>query len=210
MTTSSALELMVQTYEAEVWRGQEYLESRGLSIADASLYRLGVVADDRPESAQYVGRLAIPYITPAGVRDIRFRCINMACVTAEDCVGHPKYMSRPGEKGLMYNVGALWRDSETIAICEGEMDGVIMDLFSGAPAVGVPGANAWKSHFPKLFSDYQRVLVIGDGDRAGREFAKVVAASVENAMPVSMLEGMDVNKLYLAEGPGAIEALVAA
>ena len=194
------LEARTNRYAGEIRRATGCLEQRGLSTTDASMYRLGVVCDDSPESAPYKGRLSIPYSTPSGVKDIRFRSL--------DGEG-PKYLSRPGAPSLMFNVGALWRDSDTIAICEGEIDAIVMDLYSGIPAVGIAGANGWKQHYAKLFADYERVLVIGDGDSAGREFARTVCSKVESAIPVQMRDGLDVNDLYLLEGIDAIEKLVA-
>lgn len=200
MSTLLDLEQMTERYERSISLAEEYLSSRGLTIADAATYRLGVVSDDSPESAPYLGRLSIPYLTPAGVRDIRFRSLDGS---------DPKYMSRPGAHGLMFNVGALWQDADTIAICEGEMDAIVMDLYSGIPAVGIPGAQAWKKHFAKLFADYDRVLVIGDGDAAGREFVRSVVSKIDHAIPIHMDDGLDVNELYLLHGVEAVEGLVA-
>jgi len=202
MSTSRVLESLTQEYAANIIKAEAFLTSRGLTTEDAATYRLGVVVDDsNPESVPYLDRLSIPYQTPAGVIDIRYR-------TMEEGV-RPKYMSRPGAKGHIFNVGALWMDSDTIAICEGEFDAIVMDLFSGIPAVGIPGVNLWKPHFGRLFMDYDRVLVIGDGDEAGREFSKNLASKIENAIPIGMKEGMDVNGLYQNEGPDAIERLAA-
>lgn len=194
------LEERTQRYSGAIRKAGLFLEQRGLSIEDANTFQLGVVSDDSPESAPYKGRLSIPYRTPAGVKDIRFRSL--------DGEG-PKYLSRPGAPSLMFNVGALWRENDTIAICEGEIDAIVMDLYSGIPAVGIAGANGWKQHYTKLFADYERVLVIGDGDSAGREFARTICSKVEQAIPVQMRDGLDVNDLFLLEGIDAIEKLVA-
>lgn len=198
------LESRTVMYASEVQRAEGFLNGRGLSIEDASLYRLGCVCDDSPESAPYKGRLAIPYLTPSGVRDIRFRCLEDHRCKEH---GHSKYLSRAGAAGLLYNVSALWRDSDTIAICEGELDAVVMDLFSGIPAVGVPGANMWRPHFRKLFADYDRVLVLGDGDDAGKAFALVIVSKLENAVAVTLPQGMDVNDVLLSEGVLGVEEL---
>lgn len=193
-------ESLAARYEMNVHLAAEWLEGRGLTLEDAAAFRLGVVVDDSPESAPYKDRLSIPYLTPAGVVDIRFRSLMPL---------GPKYLSRPGAEGHLFNVAALWRDSAQIAICEGEIDAIVADLYSGIPAVGVPGVNLWKRHYRKLFADYDRVLVIGDGDEAGLEFANRIAAQMDNAVPVRMPNGLDINDLYLREGPPALEALIA-
>lgn len=194
-------EHLTARYEANIHLAADWLEGRGLTLDDASVFRLGVVADDSPESGPYKDRLAIPYLTPSGVVDIRFRTLMPL---------GPKYLSRPGADGHLFNVAALWRDSNEIVICEGELDAIVADLYSGIPAVGVPGVNLWKKYYRKLFADYDRVLVIGDGDEAGRDFANRIAGQMDNAFPVSMPDGLDINDLYLREGPRALETLIAA
>jgi hypothetical protein len=193
-------ETLTARYEENISLAADWLEGRGLIVDDAALYRLGVVNDDSPESGPYKGRLSIPYLTPNGVVDIRFRSMLPL---------GPKYLSRPGAAPHLYNVPALWRDSKQIAICEGEIDAIVMDLYSGIPAVGVPGVQLWKDHFRRVFADYDRVLIIGDGDDAGREFANRIAGTMDNAVAVKMRDGMDVNDLLLYEGITAVKGLVA-
>jgi len=193
-------ETLTARYEENISLAADWLEGRGLIVEDAALYRLGVVNDDSPESGPYKGRLSIPYLTPNGVVDIRFRSMLPL---------GPKYLSRPGAAAHLYNVPALWRDAKQIAICEGEIDAIVMDLYSGIPAVGVPGVQLWKDHFRRVFADYDRVLIIGDGDDAGREFANRIAGTMDNAVAVKMRDGMDVNDLLLYEGVTAVKGLVA-
>ena len=193
-------ETLTARYEENISLAADWLEGRGLIVDDAALYRLGVVNDDSPESGPYKGRLSIPYLTPNGVVDIRFRSMLPL---------GPKYLSRPGAAAHLYNVPALWRDAKQIAICEGEIDAIVMDLYSGIPAVGVPGVQLWKDHFRRVFADYDRVLIIGDGDDAGREFANRIAGTMDNAVAVKMRDGMDVNDLLLYEGITAVKGLVA-
>jgi len=58
-------------------------------------------------------RLAIPYITPSGVVDIRFRAMNGA---------DPKYMGMPGAKTSMFNAQVVLTASDYICVTEGEID----------------------------------------------------------------------------------------
>jgi DNA primase len=107
----------------------------------------------------------------------------------------------------MFNVVDLHLDSDIIAICEGELDTVVLAGEVGVPAVGVPGVGAWKPWFPKLFEPYRRVFVFadndnkkGDGSNPGMELAKKIKDSVERATIVHMPENLDVTDVFLARG----------
>lgn len=173
----------------------EYLRGRGFTEQVARTFRLGYVGDPLLGDEDYRGRLTIPYITPSGVIDIRYRALSD---------GGPKYMSRPGSTTHLFNVVDLLEPSDYIAICEGEMDTIVASGLCGIPAVGVPGANNWKDHFPLLFSDFRRVVVLCDGDQAGREFGKRVAKEIDGALVVTMPDGKDVNDVYLSEGQDGV------
>ena len=88
-----------QRYAAKIELAEEYLLSRQLSVDEARVFHLGMVDDPLPGHEAYKGRLAIPYITPSGVVDIRFRGINN-----ED----PKYMGLVGAKTTMFNTQACF------------------------------------------------------------------------------------------------------
>ena len=93
--------------------------------------------------------------------------------------------------------------SEYIAICEGELDTIVASAILGIPAVGVPGVQAWKPHFTRMFSGYGRVYIVGDNDikedgsNPGAEFSRMVAQEVSNSTIVSLPAGMDLNDLYI-------------
>lgn len=186
------LERATAAYEGHLADVMPYLSQRGISEQTARTYRLGYVAvppvrgDD-----EYVGRLSIPYVTTGGVVDIRFRAI-----TAGD---EPKYKSRPGTQTRLFGVTALTKDADTIVLCEGEIDTMTMNQI-GVPAVGVPGANAWKDHWRLLFADYDNIVVMCDGDQAGRDFGKRVAEKIDNVQVVHLPDGTDVNDLYTSGG----------
>lgn len=180
-----------ETYHRTVAGAAEYLAARGITEELAAMYHLGYVAEPLVGDEEYSGRLAIPYVTTSGPIDIRFRSLNGE---------QPKYLSRAGAKTHMFNVQALYRNSPWIAVCEGELDTIIMDGACGIPAVGVPGANNWRDHFRLLLEDYEIIFVLCDGDQAGRDFGKKIASEVDGATVVHLPEGMDVNDLYLTEG----------
>ena len=105
-------------------------------------------------------------------------------------------------------MNALLKNSDTIAICEGEIDAITMDALVGIPAVGVPGANNWRRHFRLLFEDYAQVFVMCDGDQAGKEFGKRISSELDGATVIHCPEGSDVNELFLNEGADGIRKRV--
>jgi phage/plasmid primase-like uncharacterized protein len=84
----------------------------------------------------------------------------------------------------------------------------------GIPAVGIPGVQAWKPHYAKLFSGYDTIYVVGDNDikedgsNPGMEFAKRVANEIFNSQIVTLPPGMDINDHYLQAGAEATKTLL--
>ena len=182
------------------------LEERGISELVAAKYQLGTVVDPINGHEMHDGWLSIPYITALG------HCVGFKFRRLDD--GKPKYGSPTGQKAHLYNVSDVSILSPHIVVCEGELDAVIVSGVLGIPAVGVPGVQAWKSHFAKLFSGYDTVLIVGDNDvkedgsNPGADFSKRVQQEVLNGQIVSLPPGMDVNDYYLAYGAEATRALL--
>ena len=185
------LEKATESYAQNLQEIVPYLASRGITEQTAVMFRLGFVREPEMGHEPYVGKLAIPYLTPTGVIDIRFRSLNSD--------GGPKYMSRPGATTHIFNINALSNDSDVLAICEGELDTVVATQ-AGFSAVGLPGANNWKSFYNRVLADWSKVILLCDGDNAGREMAKHLSRELDNVFPVFMPEGQDVNDVYLTEG----------
>ena len=194
------LEQAAATYHSQIDTAKEYLRTRGVTRRTADMYKLGVVATPMIGDEQYVGRIAIPYLTPTGVVDMRYRAMGN-----DDS---PKYLSRPGAHDTMFGVKAFQIDSDVIAICEGEFDTMIVNSEVGIPAVGLSGANKWKPWYSRAFQDYRKVFVLADGDQAGADMGKRIAQSIDVAVVVSMPEGMDVTDVFLAEGADGIRRRV--
>jgi DNA primase len=185
------LEKATENYAQNLQEIVPYLQSRGITEQTAITFRLGFVREPEMGHEPYVGKLAIPYLTPTGVIDIRFRSLNND--------SGPKYLSRPGATTHIYNINALSNDSDVLAICEGELDTVVATQ-AGFSAVGLPGANNWKSFYTRVLADWSKVVLLCDGDNAGREMAKHLSRELDNVFPVFMPEGQDVNDVYLLEG----------
>jgi DNA primase len=173
-----------------------YLAERGISESVARTFRLGVVAEPEVGHEMYEGRLAIPYLTRAGVVSLKFRCIIHEDCKAVDC---PKYLGL-SEATHMFNVNSFFEDSTFIAIAEGEIDAMVLSGLAGVPAVAIPGVKNWKPHYERCFVDYERVYVFADGDAYGKDFAKQLSHLLDGVTTVQMPTGMDVNEVYLQEG----------
>lgn len=188
---------LAETYHAALdERTLSYLAARGIDRDAASGYRLGLVVDPDPAHHSYAGRLSIPFLTPTGVVYMRFRCLE-----DHECKdhNHGKYQGVTGDSTHLYNVGALHQAGDTVVVTEGELDALI-STEAGMPAVGVPGATNWKPFYYRLFDDYERVIIVGDGDTAGREFVATLARNLGNSIRRPMPEGYDVNSFVLEHG----------
>jgi len=178
-------------YASQIHLAAEYLATRNLSVEEAQRFHLGVVKDALPGHEQYTGRLAIPYITPSGVVDIRFRAIGNA---------DPKYMGMPGAKTSMFNAQVVLTASDYICVTEGEIDCITVSTKTSHPAVGIPGANNWKPFYTRILDDFDTVIVLADGDTAGMDFGKKVSRELGNVNIVQMPEGHDVNSIVMLQG----------
>lgn len=181
----------VRKYQANISQAETYLKGRGFTEEAVRSAHLGVVVDPEPGHEQYVGRLAIPYITKTGIVDLRFRSLSPAV--------EPKYMGLTGATTKMYNVLDIERAGDWIGVCEGELDTLTLSSMVGIPCVGVPGANSWKKHYTRMLADFERVFIFADGDEPGREFAN----SLSRELPVTIIQmeqGEDVNSSYVKYG----------
>lgn len=180
-----------EKYKESIYLAEDYLRNRGIPLEVARLASLGVVEEPEVGHEQYIGRLAIPYITKTGVVDLRFRSLNPAV--------EPKYMGLTGAETKMYNVLDIEKANDFIGVCEGELDTITMSSCVGIPCIGVPGANSWKKHYTRLLADFERVFVFADGDQPGTEFARSLARELPVTI-VQLPEGHDVNSMYVQDG----------
>lgn len=179
-----------------------YLGERGIEKEAVSSFLLGTVTDPDPLHEPYRGRLCLPFVTPTGVVSLRFRCLeDHDCSVYKKTVDkyHAKYEGIQGDETRLYNVQALHDADTVVGISEGELDGLVGTI-SGIPTVGIPGGNNFKSHYYRLFEDFERVLIFGDGDSAGRKFAAELARNIPGGEAKVLPVGLDVSSFVLKEG----------
>jgi DNA primase len=185
------LETSATRYNRSLWRVEDYLEGRGLSLDFADDNLLGYVDDPLPGQEQFRGRLSIPYITRAG-------CVNLKFRTLEEDDG-PKYLNLSGFETNLYHVESFFAAKDFICVTEGEIDALSL-LSAGIPAVGVPGVKAWKPFYRRCFEDFPIIYGFCDGDEPGRDFGQFLAREIK-ARPILMPQGEDVNSMLVNEGP---------
>lgn len=179
-----------------------YLTARGLDAAAADRFRLGYVEPNEEDPKRYWHRLAIPYITPAGIVQIRYRCILPHHEKGQDDRGCPKYLGDSGAETTLYNAQTTIDATRIIFLTEGEMDAIAVESIAGYPAVGIPGANAWGKHphWPRCFVGIEQVILPADGDEAGAKLAGAVARSLPEVKIIELPPGDDANAV-LARDP---------
>lgn len=194
-----------------------YLDGRGVSTASRDRFRLGLVADPPPEHAKVRGRLAIPTLKRSGVTGFKFRCVREECIEQGACIGHGKYLTY--EPQSMYNVAALDTDAGYLAICEGEMDALILDGECGIPSIALPGVNSWESHsyWRRLLKDFSRIWIFADNDQGkaknvGKEFAEFLVEKLPQSviveLPAEDGEKADVNSVFVRRGRQHLRDLI--
>lgn len=207
-SSMALLEEAARTYEAAMLPSSpavEYLESRGIGESPRRIARLGWVTDENvaPGHEPFVNHISIPYIAPSGIVGMKFRRIDG---------GNPKYTAPLGQRVRMYNVMALQERSDTIVICEGELDTIVCNHIIGIPSVGIAGVSQFKPHFPRVLSGYGNVIVVADNDakedgsNPGQDLARRIIESIPRARNVLLPDGMDINEYYMAAGADAVRS----
>ncbi|WP_344580511.1 hypothetical protein [Nonomuraea roseoviolacea] len=201
--SKSSLEFLAQSTRQyqRAMRGspaEEYLMQRGLTQDSIRSFRLGYVADSMPGHEKYVGRIAIPYLSPdAMTLQLRFRRLG-------DGDG-AKFLSVPGDIPRPYNTRVLEEEHNVMFTVEGEPDTWIVTQ-CGLPVVGLPGVSSWRPEWALPLRQYDTVFHLADNDDKGQgaELGERMARDLPNLRTILWPDGHDANSLFLAEGPEAL------
>ena len=149
----------------------KYLRSHEVDVHLADEYVIGLV----PHGERNAGRLAIPYLTRAGVKAFKFRCLQDHNCGEADC---PKYLLEGDVR--IYNPAAFASAGNTIGVSEGEIDAAVATMHL-LPTVGFPGAQMWaanKAVWKFALRDYDDIIVFADGDKPGVDYARTLVADL--------------------------------
>lgn len=200
----NALEEALRGFETNLWMARDYLTGRGLTAETCRRFRLGVVGPG--ETKWYPGRLCLPYLSPAGVVDLKFRAL--------DNPPTGKYLYPVGgTEHRLFNAAALLEPSTSYVITEGELDAMSVSQATCMPCVSYPGTSGWKPSFTRAFYGCAEVIVVADGDQPGREAAREVARKIglcaDTVRIVDLDDGMDMNRILAEHGPEAVKEVLA-
>ena len=177
-------------------------EERKLTPETLERFGVGMVTDPTPEDKSYRGRISIPYLhwsrtRGANVSAIRFRAFGH---------GGAKYLGHPGvTTDRFFNPSDFDTYESFICVTEGEFD--CMSAYQcGLPAVGLPGATQWCTWMKRLFVGFDRIYILADGDKAGKDMTDAIAKDVPNVHLLPM--EVDVNADYVKYGESYIKEMV--
>jgi hypothetical protein len=168
-----------------------YLRAHGIKDMDGKRivekYKLGMVNPASVDDEKYTGRLAIPYLTQAGIVAIKYRCVE-----DHDCKSvkyHAKYDQPEGQDTWIFNPQAFFDADDIIGVAEGEIDAIVATEFIGVPTIGIPGVDVWKANrkaWRRTLDDYETVLIFVDGDVPRTEpDGRVVQPGLDMALAIS-------------------------
>lgn len=170
------------------------IEDRKFTREAIRHFGLGVVREPVVGHESFRNRISFPYFTIQGVTSIRFRHLGDARLE-----GVSKFLSLTGDSARIYNVKSIINSSK-VFICEGETD-TITCWMAGLPAVGVPGATAWRPAFSRIFR-HREVVVLADNDDSGegKKLADTIYRSLEGCETILLDQGHDVSSFVAEHG----------
>jgi DNA primase len=148
-----------------------YWHSRGLSDATINAFLLG-----------WDGKR---YTIPALYRYVPFGVKRRIADDVDDG-NAAKYVSVTGSRAGIFNADNLW-EANTVVICEGEIDCMLLSQFGYCAISSTTGAGSWKSEWAKLFTYIPKIYILYDNDRAGQAGARLVKSHLYRAKIVKLL-----------------------
>jgi len=148
------------------------------------------------------GRIEIPY------RDTNGNTVAIRYRLALD--GANRFRWRKDDTPCLYGLWRLddWELGSDLYLCEGETDALTL-WHAGLPALGIPGATAWKPEWWRNLWEFGRIVIIPDADKAGEQMTERLVATCpdhlrERVQVLRLPEGVkDANELWQREGANA-------
>jgi hypothetical protein len=192
---NSAAERLLHGADGET--GRTYLASRGIALASAAAWRLGVATLWHPQRREHLPAITIPWLNDERVRAVQYRFFSSGLAHGE------RYAQWSGGERLLCGLHLL-RGCSTLMLVEGELNAV--SIHQACPAVDVlswgPQANILRPCVLERLnlihhSGYRRVLLWADQPVLAERASTALAAypCFPHCTPVQPPAGLDANAL---------------
>jgi hypothetical protein len=97
--------------------------------------------------------------------------------------GDNRFKWRKDDTPILYGLWRLceWTGSDTLYLCEGTSDTWTL-WHADLPALGIPSATTWKSEWWREVEGFERIVLIADADKAGKDLAKTLAKTCPDSL----------------------------
>jgi KaiC/GvpD/RAD55 family RecA-like ATPase len=175
----------------------EYLRGRGFKDETIQHFRLGVVRAGRNP------RLIIPHFQQSQIGLIMYRSM-----PPEEKV----FIRETDMESIMFNQDALHESGDTIIVCEAQLDAmsVWQAGHENVVSVSTGAGTEFSNDYIDLLSGFKKIVMVYDGDDAGREGAKTIRnrLGADRVWIAECPEGEDVNSILVSEGDQGVERVI--
>lgn len=183
---------------------RQYLNARGVSDETITRFKLGYGTFYRKKW------ITIPIKDTFG--NYAFFKLRQDPNFGDDKITYPK-----GVSAQLYDWETLTKPNNSLIICEGEMDRLLLESRGIAAVTSTHGAGTFKKEWAEHFSQFSNVFVCYDNDEAGKKGAERTAGMLAelNApeahiihLPEALGKGGDITDYFIKHG-GTVEELFA-
>jgi hypothetical protein len=152
-------------------RSRRYLNDRGIPDATIEDHLLGWNGE----------RITIPIRNCAG--EVAFFKLRK---DPEDQSESPKMLATPGTHAELYGWDSVLANPESIIVCEGEFDRLVLESRGFAAVTSTGGAGTFRPEWAEGFHEIPNVYICFDHDEAGQQGAERVARLIQHAHVVKL------------------------
>jgi DNA primase len=137
--------------------------------------------------------ICIPWIVDGKVWKINFRRGQ----------AYPKYLQIKGSQPAIFGLESL-KDHSTAFLVEGEFDAMLLGQEAGdlvrVCTLGSASSRHLSSQWQSYFLGCQRIFLVGDNDKAGRDWAETISGLSHRLKKVQLPTGKDISDYWLKGG----------
>jgi DNA-binding transcriptional ArsR family regulator len=175
------------------------------ATAQAQPLTLAALADAKRLDAEKLRAWGLTDLPDGGI-EIPYRDTNGNTVAIRYRLaleGDARFKWRKDDTPCLYGLWRLydWEFGSDLYLCEGETDALTL-WHAGLPALGIPGATAWKPEWWRNLWEFGRIVIIPDADKAGEQMTERLVATCpdhlrERVQVLRLPDGIkDANELW--------------